>query len=175
MRPLVLVLLASASTAAAQARVPIFLSLRTEPRMQVSVIPADAPGKRVPLGETPFDRVPGLFVGDTLVLQNEGLCLTDELPLLYGEPGEHKIVERVYRQGILKLTLRPTHPRSLFLFCSGFRVGASNLPVLLYEGAHRLELRGDSLKAPMPFEVKIEKDKVTTLSLAVEGPARPAK
>ena len=58
----------------------------------------------------------------------------------------------------------PANLRGLSVWCNNQRIGNLGLPLKLYEGKHSLEIRGDALRAPFPFEVHIDKDKMNNLA-----------
>lgn len=169
MRLLLLVLLAT--DAAAQARVPILLTISTDPIVEVFAVSSEPPHKKVSLGQTPLVRAAGVFVGDKLELRNPELCITDDLPILFGEPNEVKKIERTYGSGTLKILLTPD-VGGVEVFCGDYRVGdVSNLPIKISEGQLHLELRGSSVDGRKGFDVKIQRNKVTTVSLSLAKPA----
>lgn len=77
-------------------RVPIELSVMSKP--STTVIARSVFGEERVLGVTPLDRVPGAFVGDVIVLQNDDKRLRYEERIEFGAPGEHKTIVKVFEK-----------------------------------------------------------------------------
>ncbi len=82
--------------------VPIILSVTSNPRTHVIVKHGGGLASQpTDLGETPIEDVKGAFVGDTIVLYNEEICLTYEESIQFGEPMEHRRIEKNFSEGQL--------------------------------------------------------------------------
>ena len=139
----------------AKGGVPILLTVNSTPRMRVIVVPSDAARKELDLGETPLDKATGAQVRDTIVLQNQATCIRHEETIEFGQPFEEKKIEKRFLEGPLKVTVTPANLKGLSVYCNDQPVGSLGLPFPLYEGKHSLEIRGDALRTPFPFEVTI--------------------
>ena len=114
-----------------------------------------------------------VLVGDTVVLENKDICIRYEETIQFGEPFKEKIIEKEFGQGDLRLTVNPVSVKGLSVWCNDQRMGDVGLKLTLYEGAHNLELRGDALKTPVPFEVRIERGAATRKFIDVSKALAP--
>ncbi len=108
-------------------------------------------------------RIPGVHLRDTIILENEERAIHFEHEVEFGQPGDVVELKREFRTGHVVLKLKPANIRDLALFNpqTGRELGKANLKIELVEGAHKLELRGDSLKKPQPVEVRIRGGETT--------------
>ncbi len=139
--------------------VPILLTVTSNPKTRVLVLPQDPARKEIDMGDAPLDKQSGALVGDTIVLQNQELCIRYEETIQFGEPYKEKKIEKVFAEGQLKVTVIPSNLKGLSVWCNNQKIGNLGLPLPLYEGKHSLEIRGDALRAPYLFDVVIDKDK----------------
>jgi serine/threonine protein kinase len=137
--------------------VPILLTVITNPKTRVTVVSPDPTRQAIDLGEGPI-KASGAVVGDTIVMQNPEICLHYEETIQFGEPFAEKTIEKVFGEGTLMVTVN-SNTKGLSVWCNGQRVGNLGMSFKAYEGKHNLEIRGDSLRAPVPFEAMVEKDK----------------
>jgi eukaryotic-like serine/threonine-protein kinase len=151
---------------------PVQLTLSSNPKTRVTVLKPN--GQRVELGEVPIDRARGATVGDTVVMINQDLGITYEEKIQFGQPNENWVRVRDFAQGKLKVTLTGGSTKGLTIW-RGTQLVASNpnVSISLYEGIQRLELRGDPLRTPVPFEVKIEPNMINTALIDVGAALNP--
>ncbi|MBE2250262.1 MAG: protein kinase [Myxococcus sp.] len=136
---------------------PILLSVSTKPRVRVQIIPPpDAPNRqRVDLGETPFDRVSGAFVNDTILLINEERFIRYEEKFEFGQPNETKTINKTFDEGTIAVTINPPL-KGASIWRGSQKIGQVGMNIKLMEGRHDLEVRADSLDRPFPFEVTLK-------------------
>jgi len=145
--------------------VEIKLSVISNPTTRVLIVPGDPNRKELDLNESPITKASNVFVGDTVVLQNQQLCIRYEETIQFGEPFMDKRIEKVFGEGQLKITFTPANLKGLTVWCNNQKIGnVGQLPLKLFEGKHSLEIRGDALRANFPFEVTIDKDKINSLA-----------
>jgi serine/threonine protein kinase len=144
--------------------VPILLTVISNPKTRVIVIPSDAARKEIDLGDAPLEKATGALVGDTIVLQNSDICIRHEETIQFGEPFKEKKIEKVFGEGQLSVKVLPANLKGLSVWCNNQRIGNLGLPLKLYEGKHSLEIRGDALRAPFPFDVSIDPGKMNSLA-----------
>jgi serine/threonine protein kinase len=148
--------------------VPVLLTVISNPKTRVKVVSPVQGRQPIDLGDAPLDKASGAMVGDTIILENTDMCIRHEETIQFGEPYKEKIIEKVFGEGKLKLTWTPSALKGLAVYCNNQRIGNLGMGLSLYEGKHTLEIRGDALKAPVQFDVNIDKDKTTTLPKPID-------
>ncbi len=148
--------------------VPLLLTVTSSPPTHVIVYPADPSRPPVDLGQTPLERVSGVFVKDTVVLEGTEQCLRHVVPFPYGGPNEVKTIEKRFANGSLKLTTTPAIA-GLSAYCFGQSLGDIRSMLTLYDGQLQLELRGPGLTKSVPFEVTVVAGKVTSKTIDVRS------
>jgi len=117
-------------------------------------------GEPVDLGEVPIDRGRGASVGDTVVMSNADLGIYYEEEIQFGQPGENRVIVKEFGEGKLRVEVKPSNLRGLSLWRGNQKVANLGIPVTLYEGAQKLEVRGEALKRPVEFDVNIVPNQV---------------
>jgi serine/threonine protein kinase len=135
-------------------QVPIILSVTSNPRAKVLIKHGGKTLDMTELGETPIDDSKGAFQGDTVMLVNEDLCITDEVSIQFAEPNSRRIIEKDYSEGLLTVTTKPPL-KNIGIFCFNQKRGQTGISTQMYEGNHKLELRDERLTQPVPFDMKI--------------------
>ncbi len=136
---------------------PVSLTVISNPRTRVTVVPPVSASNREPLdlGETPRNAVSGAYVGDTVVLSNveRGIRYEEQIERL--PENAPKLIEKEFREGTVKIRTSPT-VRGGEVYRGSMKIGAVGMPMKLFEGVHRLEIHADDvLKFPVEFEVRL--------------------
>lgn len=77
--------------------VPVVITVQTNPPTIVTIDPPSGSVRpRLVLGQTPIREKSGAHVGDTVLLQNEAEGINSWEIIQYGQPGEHKVITRVF-------------------------------------------------------------------------------
>ncbi|MBX7098527.1 MAG: protein kinase [Myxococcaceae bacterium] len=147
---------------------PVLLTVKTNLRTRVTVIPKNHPDEPIDMGESPIEKHAGAHVQDTVRLINEVEGVDWPVELKYGEPGMEKVIEKTFEKGKLTVKVKPRTER-LSVWRNEQKLGEAGLAIDLYEGHHNLELRGDRLRGPVPFEVNIVAHSTTSQEVDV-GP-----
>jgi eukaryotic-like serine/threonine-protein kinase len=156
---------------------PILLSVATKPKVHVQVIPP--PGsvgrQNLDLGETPLDRVSGAFVNDTILLYSEDRFIRYEEKFDFGQPNETKTIRKEFEEGTIAITINPPI-KGAAIYRGKDKIGQVGMNIKLMEGHHELEVRGDSLEQPFPFEVTLKAREFVkkTLDLSTKSEKAPA-
>jgi serine/threonine protein kinase len=144
----------------------IFVSVDTTPKVMVKVRHNNkncSPEPFTELGMTPIKNARGVHIQDTLVLENkeQGIYAEENIP--YGEPGELKNFKREFKMGQVRLKLMPKPSGKIEILRDGQELGVHQpgMKLDLVEGTHTLELRGESLKEPVPVEVQVKRGDLT--------------
>jgi hypothetical protein len=83
--------------AAEEEGVPVVISVQTNPPTLVTVDPPSGSVRpRLVLGQSPIRQRSGAHVGDTVLMQNEAEGINSWEIIQYGQPGEHKVITRVF-------------------------------------------------------------------------------
>ncbi len=119
------------------------------------------------MGSTPLTRAAGAHLRDTIILENkeQGAYYEEEIP--FGEPQETKKINKEFKTGKIKLVkLGPKGLENLAIYLNDRQqcIYTPGVKCELYEGKHLLELRGDALKAPAPFEVEVKAGATTEVN-----------
>jgi serine/threonine protein kinase len=141
---------------------PILLSVDTTPVTVVKVSPADPSRAPFSMGQTPFVNGKGVMLEDTVVLEYPDQCLSFVWRFPFTAPNAPKDINKEFGIGKLKLATTPAALKGLTVVCNGKSLGSASQALSLYEGVHHLELRGDGLTLPVPFEVTITPGKTET-------------
>ncbi len=152
----------------------IKLTVISNPKARVYVRHArheDAPEPETYLGETPLKAVKGAHVRDTIVLTNPDVGLHYEEEIKFGQPNETKKIEKNFEEGYLMPRVLQKGVTGLSFWRENRRIGdyTPGMKITLYEGKHRLEVRGAQLKAPVPFEVEIKRNAIVEKELDLSG------
>ncbi len=150
-------------------KTPILLTVMTNPKTTVFVVPKDDPKHPLDLGVGPSKRE-GVYVGDTIQLVNQDIGIFYEEEIPFGEPGKERLIEKQFAEGQLTVATspRPDPARCpLAIYRNGQKLGQVGLRLKLYEGKQSLELRGECLKAPVGFEAQIEAGKSKTATVDI--------
>jgi len=150
------ILAALRKSSLSEGKVPILLSVTSNPRTRVSVLPPRSVKDRqgVELGDTPLERVSGAYVGDTVVLLNPDRGIRYEEVIEFGQANETHLIERVFKEATLKIRVRPA-VKGASVWRNNQKLGQVGLPIRLFEGVQQLEIRADALSAPFDFEVRL--------------------
>jgi serine/threonine protein kinase len=135
--------------------VPVRLTVTTNPRTLVTVVPAPGgPAGRAPLelGWTPLLEQGGARVGDTVVLANRDLGIRWEERVEVLPANAVKTIGRTFKEVTLRVLTRP-RLRSADIFLGAQRLGTVGVPLGLYGGSYHLEVRSEQLTAPVPFDL----------------------
>ncbi len=136
--------------------VEVRLTVTSNPKTKVTVVPPRSEKGReaFELGDTPLDNVSGVYVGDTVVLTNIDRGIHYEELIEVGQPDELKLIDKLFKEGSLlvkmKLALKQAE-----VWRDNVKIGVPSLPISLYEGSYRLEIRAPKLDKPHPFNVRI--------------------
>ena len=135
--------------------VPVRLSVKTNPPVQVTVVPPGGVKNRAPLelGRTPIDEQSGAFVGDTVLLVNEDRGIRFEEIIEYGQPNELKLISKVFKESAVRVRTTP-NLRNGTIWRGNYKLGQVGVNLSLFPGTHELEIRSDQLANPHPFTVK---------------------
>jgi hypothetical protein len=135
--------------------VPVRLSVKTNPPVQVTVVPPSTVKNRRPLdlGRTPIDEQSGAFVGDTVLLVNEDRGIRYEELIEYGQPNELKLISKVFKESAVRVKTKPPL-RNATVWRGNYKLGQVGVNLSLFPGTHELEIRSDQLANPHPFTVK---------------------
>jgi eukaryotic-like serine/threonine-protein kinase len=146
------------------------LTVNTNPRTQVTVVPPAGSKDREPLelGNTPITEAVGVFRGDTVVLANQDQKLRYETVIEEGRPGEVVLIERTFREATLKVAIKPKIP-DVQVFREGQPVGSIGVPIKLMEGIHHLELRSPRFLETVLFDVQLGPGQVAQPTVDVES------
>jgi hypothetical protein len=143
--------------------VGVYVSVDTNPKVNVRVQHSDKCGSPEPitdLGMTPIKAMPGAHLQDVLILENktQGIYAVEEELLRFGEPGETKIIKREFKLGNVRVRVTPKNAGQLKLSREGQDLGMyqPGMKLELMEGTHKMELRGEQLKQPVEFEVTVK-------------------
>ena len=146
----------------------IFISVVSNLPGQVMVIHSEknAPEPETLLGDLPLTHVAGAHVGDTIVIENKALGARFAQVLKFGEPGKDKSIRKEFKMGRITPLLKNAPAQGIGLFYLGQKVAnyVPNLSFELVEGEYDLEVRGDTLRQPVPFHVKVRGDQLTKTS-----------
>jgi eukaryotic-like serine/threonine-protein kinase len=153
--------------------VPVLLTVSSNPKTHVTVLKPS--GERLELGEVPIDRARGAHVGDTVLMWSDALGIRYEERIVFGQPDENHVLFKDFATGKLKVVVSSAPARGLSVW-RGDQLLSSNpeATLELYEGTQRLELRGETLKAPVPFEVQIKPKEITTAQVDIASAYRSA-
>lgn len=145
--------------------VEVLLTISSMPQTVVVVIKAS--GEQVVLGEVPLDRMPGASVGDEVVMSNKNLGIYYREKIASGQANENRVIFKEFALGKLKVVPSPA-TKGLSVW-RGEEQLASDLarPVPVYEGTQKLELRGETLRAPVVFEAVVKPEQTTTAKVDV--------
>jgi serine/threonine protein kinase len=134
--------------------VPVRLSVKSNPPVVVTVIPAPGVQTRKPfeLGRTPLDELSGAFVGDTIRLSNDDRGINYEEVIEYGQPNELKLISKTFKESAVRIKTTP-NIKSGTVWRGNYKLGQVGVNLSLFPGTHNLEVRGDQLKDPVPFTV----------------------
>jgi serine/threonine protein kinase len=140
----------------AAAGVPIRLSVKTNPRTQVTVVPPESAVGRKPLdlGYSPLDEQSGAFVGDTILLTNGDRGIHYEKKIDFGEPNQLVLITMTFKESILRVKTKPVL-KGASVWRGNFKVGQVGVNMEVFPGLQQLEIRADQLAEPVPFEVEI--------------------
>ncbi|GMU62751.1 MAG: hypothetical protein AMXMBFR34_45140 [Myxococcaceae bacterium] len=135
--------------------VPLRLTVTTNPPTVVTVQPPRGVKNRQPLelGRTPINEQSGAFVGDTIILENADRGIHYEQVLEYGQPNEHKLIEKEFKESTVKVRVKP-QVKGATIWRGSSKLGQVNMPFSLFPGVHSLEVRSDQLVDPVPFELR---------------------
>ncbi|MBI3185921.1 MAG: protein kinase [Myxococcales bacterium] len=152
----------------------IYLTVNSNPKTKVLVRHAKEENAREPiteLGYTPLTSVRGAHIRDTLVFSNPDVGIEYEEEIRFGEPNKVKKIEKQFTQGNLRPVVTPKELTGLSFWRGNQKVGdyRPGLRIELYEGVHRLEVRGAQLREPVPFEVQIRANETTEKPLNLES------
>lgn len=135
--------------------VPVRLSVKTNPPVVVTIMPAPGVKNRQPLelGRTPIDEQSGAFVGDTVLLVNEDRGIRYKEVIEYGQPNELKLISKVFKESAVRI--RTTPPLKMATVWRGnYKLGQVGVNLSLFPGTHQLEIRSDQLAQPHQFTVE---------------------
>jgi serine/threonine protein kinase/3',5'-cyclic AMP phosphodiesterase CpdA len=156
----------------------IFVTVDTTPKVMVKVRHNNkncSPEPFTELGMTPIKNARGVHLQDTLILENkeQGIYAEENIP--YGEPGELKNFRREFKMGQVRLRLRPVAFGEIRIVRNGQELGVyqPGVKLDLVEGQHKLELRGDILKEPVPVEVQVKRGDLIEAQVDISGYLRP--
>ncbi len=138
-------------------RTPVLLSVTTDPSVRVMVYPADK-GEPRDLGMSPFERVSGVYVNDTVVLSDPTRGIDVRKVINFGNPGEIKVIEQKFVEVVVTVKTNPSM-KGLSVWRGNSKLGNAGIGIRLYEGHHTLEVRGDGLSTGVPFELDVPADK----------------
>ena len=141
-----------------EGRVSVLLTVSSNPKTRVTL--KRRVGEPIDLGEVPIDRGRGASVGDTVVMSNADLGIYYEEEIQFGQPGENRVIVKEFGEGKLRVEVKPSNLKGLSLWRGNQKVANVGIPVTLYEGAQKLEVRGEALKRPVEFDVNIVPNQV---------------
>lgn len=144
---------------------PVLLTVDSAPRVQVTVVPAEKGRRELELGETPINDAKGVFVGDTVLMRNGREGIYYEHLIEFGQPNQAIKIDKTFRRGELLLIAEPKMEGLELWRSRDEKIGVLGIPVELFEGAHRLTVRGGEMSRTIPIDVKIEPGKRTYLKL----------
>ncbi len=150
--------------------IPVVLSVSTNPRTRVRVIPGPAAKGREPLelGDSPLDRVSGAYAGDSVELVSVDRGIRDVVSIDATTANQAVMVERTFREGTLKIRTRPPL-KNATLWTNGVQLGRVGVPMKVFEGTHKLQIRADGLVTPVEFEARVLPSQITDQEVAVPG------
>lgn len=150
--------------------VPVRLSVTTNPPTTVVVLPSKPARGRQPveLGRTPITEQSGALVGDTVLLLNDDLGIRWEEPLEVGEPNSLKIIEKSFKEVTLKVHVKPKL-KDATIWRGIQRLGNVGVPLAVYPGVLRLEIRASQLEEAVPFELTIGEGQITEKTVDVSA------
>ncbi len=140
--------------------VPVLLSVTSSPPTRVTVIPSSTARDQEPreLGPTSLDRVPGAFVGDTVVLENIDLGIHYEQIIDSGKANEVKTIDKAFKETALRVKTKP-QLKNATVWLNGLQKGKVGLSMKVYEGTQTFEIHADTLMHPVEFEVRLDPTK----------------